>query len=61
MWEKYDADNSGYLDKDETRIFIQESIHGDKFEKKKKDGSEDEDEDLDEEKLLSEKQFEACF
>ena len=60
MWEKYDADNSGYLDKEETRIFIQESIHGDKFGKKK-DPDDSDDEDEDEAKILSDKQFEACF
>ena len=29
LWNKYDDDGSGYLDKDETKVFILESIHGD--------------------------------
>ena len=28
IWIKYDADNSGYLDREETRAFILESIRG---------------------------------
>ena len=50
LWEKYDDDNSGYLDKDETRVFIKESIEGLAFEEMTED-----------EKDLSDQAFEACF
>ena len=28
IWDQYDVDNSGYLDREETRAFIKESIKG---------------------------------
>ena len=28
LWIKYDVDNSGELDKDETRLFVQETLAG---------------------------------
>ena len=27
IWVKYDADGSGYLDREETAVFIKESLH----------------------------------
>ena len=47
LWNKYDDDNSGYLDKSETKVFIRESLYGET-------GEMDED-------ILTEKQFNACF
>ena len=37
MWVKYDEDNSGYLDKDEAKRFVLESIHGEVNEADNKD------------------------
>ena len=52
IWDQYDVDNSGYLDREETRAFIKESIKG---------GDLNNGEDNQEENSMSEKQFEACF
>ena len=29
IWDKYDADGSGYLDREETQVFVKESITSD--------------------------------
>ena len=51
IWDQYDVDNSGYLDREETMAFIKESIKGGDLN----NGEENQD------KEMSEKQFEACF
>ena len=56
LWDKYDADASGYLDRDETKVFVNDSILGEKDRKKKEIRMLDDKDDI-----LTDDQFEACF
>ena len=62
IWDQYDNDNSGYLDREEAKRFVMESIKGQnqdtplgkKMTLQQREKKEEEDE-------LNEQQFEACF
>ena len=47
IWEKYDDDNNGYLDREETKAFIKDSLKGE--EEVKNNISQQEDDQLEEE------------
>ena len=59
IWTKYDADGYGYLDREETEVFINDSIIGQGQPKKPKSHFFDDDDD--ENEALTPQQFEACF
>ena len=56
IWNKYDDDNNGYLDKEETRAFVIESIKGDPELNKMMKQDDESDDDL-----MDEKHFDHCF
>ena len=41
IWDKYDDDNNGYLDREETKAFIKDSLKGED----KEDGDQEEDDE----------------
>ena len=51
IWDKYDDDGSGYLDREETAVFIAESMHDPTDDKSDSETS----------SQLTHSQFEACF
>ena len=62
IWNQYDDDNSGYLDREEAQRFVTESIKSeddDKMQNKKLSMLELQLKE--EEQKMTEKQFEACF
>ena len=56
IWDVYDDDGNGYLDREETRAFIQSSLKGEPDPNDK-----EEDEEDDENSITNQKYFEACF
>ena len=52
IWIQYDDDGNGYLDREETKAFIRDSLKGD-------DGQQSDPEDEDEN--MTDNMFEACF
>ena len=63
IWYKYDDDNSGYLDREEAKKFVMESVNKSEDEDKspKKNLTNMEKEKKEEEARMSDKAFEACF
>ena len=61
IWIKYDEDCSGYLDREEAKKFVMESVNKSEDEDPNRKLTNMEKEKKEEEKALSEKAFEACF
>lgn len=57
IWDRYDVDNSGQLDREECLKFIMESIKGYEYEMQDDSESSDEDED----QLFTKKQFDKFY
>ena len=60
IWNKYDEDNSGYLDRAECKKFVMESIKDNQPDKNRKLTSLEMEKKAEEDEI-NDKQFEACF